>query len=67
MPIRMIAKELYQLQQEVEKLEAKLESAPLHEREALKEALRKLTAERDRIRKMLDGEKTPPRNEEPPP
>ena len=60
MPIRMIAKELYQLQQEVEKLEAKVESAPLNERAALKEALRKLTAERDLIRKMLDGEKTPP-------
>jgi hypothetical protein len=56
----MIAKELYHLQQEVEKLEAEIESASPNEREALRERLRKLKPERDRMRKMLDGEKDPP-------
>jgi hypothetical protein len=56
----MVAKELYNLQREVEALEAKLESAPLHEREEIGELLRKARAERDRMRKILDGEKVPP-------
>jgi hypothetical protein len=56
----MIAKELYHLQQEVEKLEAEIESAALNEREAMRERLRKLKSERDRMRKILDGEKAPP-------
>jgi hypothetical protein len=56
----MIAKELYHLQQEVQKLEAEIESAALNEREAMRERLRKLKSERDRMRKMLDGEKDPP-------
>lgn len=60
MSIRMIAKELYHLQQEVEKLEAEIESAPFHEREAMEERLRKLKAERDRMRKILNGGKVPP-------
>jgi hypothetical protein len=56
----MIAKELYDLQLEVEKLEAEIESAAPNEREALRERLRKLKPERDRMRKILDGEKVPP-------
>ena len=60
MSIRMIAKELYRLQQEVEKLLSEIESAPFHEREAMKDRLRTRKAERDRMRKMLDGEKAPP-------
>lgn len=59
MSIRMIAKELYRLQQEVEKLESQLESAVGPKREALKEQLRRLRAERERMRRMLDGEKSP--------
>ena len=39
MPIRMIAKELYKLQQEVEELEVQIESTPMPEREALQERL----------------------------
>jgi len=65
MSIRMIAKELYRLQQEVEKLEAQIKSAPSHEREAMKDSLRKLKAERDRMRKILDGEKVPPPFQQP--
>jgi hypothetical protein len=60
MPIRMIAKELYELLQEVEKLEAEIEAAAPYEREAMRERLRKLKAERDRMRKILDGEKASP-------
>lgn len=60
MPIRMIAKELYELVQEVEKLEAEIDAATPHEREAMRERLRKLKSERDRMRKILDGEKVPP-------
>jgi len=60
MSIRMIAKELYHLLQEVEKLEAQIKSAPFHEQERMKDHLRKLKAERNRMRKALDGEKAPP-------
>ena len=60
MSIRMIAQELYRLGQEVDKLEAEIEAALPHERESMRERLRKLRAERDRMRKILDGEKVPP-------
>jgi SMC interacting uncharacterized protein involved in chromosome segregation len=60
MPLRMIAKDLYRLQQEVEKLENQLETLPYDQREDLKEQLRKARAERDRMRKILDGNKEPP-------
>ena len=60
MSIRMIAKEYYRLQQEVEKLEAEIKSTPLYEKEALRDRLRKLKAERERMRKILEGEKAPP-------
>ena len=60
MSIRMIAKELYQLQEGVEKLEAEIRSAPSQDREAMKDRLRRLKAERDRMRKILNGEKEPP-------
>ena len=60
MSIRMIAKEHYRLHQEVEKLEAEIKSAPFHEKEALRDRLRRLKAERDRMRKILEGEKAPP-------
>jgi hypothetical protein len=56
----MIAKELYHLEQKVEELEARIQSAPLHEREGMKDRLRRLKTERDRMRKILEGEKVPP-------
>jgi hypothetical protein len=59
--IRLIAKELYQLQQEVERLEREIEAAPYEGRAALTEALRKVRAEKDRMRRALEGSKeTPP-------
>lgn len=60
MSIRLIAKELYDLQRKVEEMEAEIECASPQEREAIKERLRKAKAERDRMRKILDGEKVPP-------
>jgi len=60
MSIQMIARDLYRLHHEVEKLENQLESAPLMGREEIKEKLRKLKAQRDNMRRMLDGAKDPP-------
>ncbi|MBU0986002.1 MAG: hypothetical protein KKH68_02010 [Proteobacteria bacterium] len=57
MPIRMIARELYRLVQEVETLEKQIQHAPAGELEKLKNKLRKAKAERDRIRGMLNAKK----------
>ena len=56
MSIRLIAKDLYRLQQEVEELEKQLETAAFEKKIKLKEKLRKITAERDRMRRVLDGQ-----------
>jgi hypothetical protein len=58
MSIRLIARELYRLQAEVEKLENQIAGAAPDKSEALKERLRKLKAERDRMRRALDGQKS---------
>jgi len=60
MPIRLIAKELYRLQREVERLEKELQSAPPQKHDAIKEKLRKARAEWQQMRNILDGEKAPP-------
>ena len=60
MSIRLIAQDLYRLQQEVDKIEKQIESAAYEKQEALKDQLRKIKAERDRIRRMLDGSKDSP-------
>jgi len=57
MPIRMIAKELYDAIKAVEKIEKQIENAPLEKREDLKDQLRKAKAERNRIRNILEGKK----------
>jgi hypothetical protein len=56
MSIRLIAKDLYRLQQEVEELEKQLETAPFEKHVKLEEHLRKIKAERDRMRRILDGQ-----------
>ena len=56
MTIRGIAKELYHLQQEVEALERKLEDSPLEKRTDVEFLLRKAVAERNRLRRILDGQ-----------
>jgi len=47
MSIRMIAKELYRLQQALDRLENLMETAPLEQQESLKDRIRRLQAERD--------------------
>jgi len=60
MSIRMIAREMYRLQQEVERLEEQLKTATRDGREGLEEQLRKARAERDRMRQTMEGAKEPP-------
>jgi len=55
MAIQLIAKELYHFQKEVEKIEKQIEDASYEKREEMKDQLRKTKAERDRIRRMLNG------------
>ncbi len=55
----MIAKDLYGLQKEVDRLERELRSAPSEKKEELQELLRKTRSERDRMRRMLEGNKEP--------
>ena len=59
MSIRLIAKDLYLLKQEVEKLERQVKGAPAEKREELEAQLRKLRAERDRMQGILNGAKEP--------
>jgi hypothetical protein len=56
MTIREIAKDLYRLQLEVQKLEKELEAASPARYSALKQKLRKAKAERERMRRILDGQ-----------
>lgn len=57
MAIRIIAKELYLLMQEVEKIEKQLENAPADKHAELQDQLRKAKAERSRMRNILEGKK----------
>ncbi len=57
MPIRLIAKDLYRLIKEVEKVQEQIETARPEQLEKLKDRLRRLTAERDRMRGILEGSK----------
>ena len=57
MSIRLIAKELYRLQQEVEKLEKEVARAPAGQLDSLNDQLRKIRAEHNRMRRALDGAK----------
>lgn len=60
MSIRMIAKDLYRLQQEVEMLEDQIKSSSPEKKEELKDRLRKVRSERNRMQGILDGAKEPP-------
>ena len=57
MSIRMVAQELYHLIKEVEKIEKQLKNAPLEKHEEIKDKLRKIKAERNRMRAVLEGKK----------
>ncbi len=60
MSIRIIARDLYRLLQEVERLEQQVESSSSEKKEELKGRLRKVRAEQNRMRRILDGAKEPP-------
>jgi cell division protein FtsL len=60
MSIRIIARDLYRLQKEVEILERQIESSSPEKKEELKDLLRKVRAEKNRMRRILDGAKEPP-------
>jgi hypothetical protein len=66
MSIRLLAKDLYRLQREVEALEKRLAAAPEPEREELAARLRALRADRDRLRSALEGKKESPLAKRPP-
>ena len=55
MSIKMLAKDLYRLQKEVERIEAALAAATIDERIGLEEELRKARAQRAQLRGALDG------------
>jgi hypothetical protein len=55
MSIRLIAKEMYLLFQESEKIRQQIQTAPILERARLEEQLRKISAEQERIRRILEG------------
>lgn len=58
--IRELARELYRLQQEVDRLEKRLMEAPSAQKEGVEEELRTLRSERDRFRKILEAKKESP-------
>ncbi len=60
MTIRLIAKDLYRLQKEVERLERELTTYPPEKREELERRLAQVRAERDRVRSALEGAKAQP-------
>jgi hypothetical protein len=60
MSIRMIARDLYRLQQEVDRLESQSRVCSPEKREELEDPLRKAKAERDRVKRLLEGSKEEP-------
>lgn len=57
MSIRLMAKDLYKAQQNVDQLQKKIDSAEPKERASLETELKIVTQERNMLRRMLDGEK----------
>ena len=57
MSIRLLAKDLYRLVREVEELEKQIAVASFKEKTALNDRLRRLKAERNRLRNALEGRK----------
>ena len=60
MSIRLIAKELYRLRQQVEGLEEQLKISPPEKREEIENRLREQKAELIRVQRILEGAKEPP-------
>lgn len=59
MSIKALALELYRTRQKVERLEKELAQAELKDKERIRQELQMAVAENKRLRKMLDGAKTP--------
>jgi len=55
MSIRLIARELYQLRQKVEKLEQERKNAPFEQRVKMDRRLQRARAELQQMQKILDG------------
>ena len=60
MSVRMIARDLYRLRQEVDRLESQLKAGPAAKRADLEDQLRKARAERERVKRLLEGSKEEP-------
>jgi len=60
MSVRMIARDLYRLQKEVDRLESQVKACPPAKREELEDDLRKVKAERERVKRILEGAKEEP-------
>jgi hypothetical protein len=56
MSIRLLARDLYRCQQKVGELEKAMASAAPENKRLLEEQLRRARAERDQLRRMLDGQ-----------
>lgn len=56
MSIKLLAQDLYRYQKEVERLEKDLTLAPIGKRTAIEEKLRKARAEKELLRRALDGQ-----------
>ncbi|UCF90386.1 MAG: hypothetical protein JSW39_19095 [Desulfobacterales bacterium] len=65
MSIRLIARDLYRLHRQVGQLENKIAHAPPERIEELKDQLRKVKAERERLRNALEGRKESSRRSRP--
>lgn len=55
MSLRLIARDLYRLQQEVARLEQALAASPEDQRRDIQRKLDRARYERDQMRRMLDG------------
>ena len=60
MSIHLVARDLYRLEREVSELERRLASCTASERDEVADRLRKVRAERNRMRNILEGAKEDP-------
>jgi hypothetical protein len=65
MSIRIVAKELYRLEQEVQGFEDRLKTATPKDRDELENHLLRLRAERNHLRGILEAKKEPPPHRRP--
>ena len=65
MSIRFIARDLYRLEQDVERLQTLLKNAPSNEKSDMENRLYSLRAERDHLRALLEAKKEPPSHRQP--